>query len=211
MGIYKDQMLTLAMNKPIDRTRYQVVQNITVGLQQKAKGYRKQELPIGTMSHFFFEGKHYMARDEVHQHPPSDPVKPGLKEPHHGITLYFDLKPNIPPTLSNDAKKAFSLATTPNNAGKNWREVYKLINGLSMTEMLGVFDSMLRSDLQPLARNLDYFGSDCNPKRIRFALDVILRRAVPDQVPPDVKQFGQDTEAQTYLKFHLGTPSPIEF
>lgn len=208
---YRGQVLTLAMNKPVDRTRYQVVLKPTVALRRKADELLAKKLPIGTMNHFFLEGRYYMARDEVHQHPPSDPVPPSLKEPHHGITIYFDQKPVIPPSLGTAAKKAFNMAMAPNTAQKNWADVFKFINGLSMNDMLAVFDSMGPSDLKTLARNIDYFGQNYNPKRMRFALDVILRRSIPGQIPQDVKVHGQDKEAQAYLHQHVGMPSTIEF
>lgn len=94
---------------------------------------------------------------------------------------------------------------------QNWSQVYRLLNGLSMREMLATLDETSNTQLSGIARNLATFGGPYNPARIRFALDTIKNRSVPSNPPPDVAQYGQDREAAEYLKQHKGQPKSIEF
>ena len=94
---------------------------------------------------------------------------------------------------------------------QKWSEVYRLLNGLSIKEMLATLDEASNSELSGIARNLAAFGGPYNPARIRFALDVIKNRCVPSNVPPDVAQYGQDKDCDQYLRQHKGNPKMVEF
>jgi hypothetical protein len=48
-----------------------------------AKAILKKDNPLGTMTPFELNGKKYIARDEIHDHPP--------RGPHHGVSVYEEI------------------------------------------------------------------------------------------------------------------------
>jgi hypothetical protein len=136
----------------------------------------------------------------------------GEEYERNALGKVYPVAPVFPGRMVSAAGKAAKKALlSPSLSANNWSEVYRLLNGLSMREMLATLDEASLDDLRGIARNLSVFGGPFFPARIRFALDVIKNRSVPANAPGDVIRTGQDKVAEEYLQQYKGHPKPIEF
>jgi hypothetical protein len=131
-------------------------------------------------------------------------AKPHTTHMHVSVKYTADAENDLSPWWNLEPKAPTEAQYLQNNihqaiASGNWARAFTLLNGLSMTHMLELLDSV---NVQELVDRRTGYSSGVNMPRIEYAMYVVQNRQLPAAAPGDLPQTGQVEEARAFL----GTP-----